>query len=83
MCFDLSWFEHLLIWVVIIGAIVAIVKVLLPMVFAQLGAPSGAIVQIINIFLWAVIAIFVIIIAFELIGCLLGSGSLNLGPMRR
>ena len=82
MCFSLAWFENLLIWLVILGAVVAIFKVILPLVFAQLGTPGAAVMQIINIVLWAVVVIFIIIIAFELIGCLVGSGGFSF-PMRR
>ena len=83
MCFDWTWFEHLFIWAIIVGAIFAVLKVLLPMVFAQLGTPGAALVQIINILMWAVIACFVVYIAFEIIECLAGSGGLSLGPTRR
>ena len=85
MCFDAGWFLHLFIWVIIVGAIFAIVKLLLPMVFAQLGAPGTTLVAILNIVMWAVIAIFVVYIAFALIECLAGGGGFGLGltPMRR
>ena len=81
MCFDWVWFEHLLILIVIVCAVVAILKVLLPMAFAQLGQPGGALLRIVDIFIWAVVAIFVIYVAFELIGCL-GGMNLGLGPRR-
>ncbi len=83
MCFSLGWFENLLIWIVIIGAIFAIFRLLLPLVFAQLGAPGNVIMQVLNILLWAVVVIFVIILCFDLISCLAGGGfSLGLGPRR-
>lgn len=83
MCFDWTWFAHLLILIVIVCAVVAILKVLLPMVFAQIGSPGGALLRIIDIFIWAVVAIFVIYVAFELIGCLAGGGlNLGLAPRR-
>jgi hypothetical protein len=83
MCFSLEWIEHFFILVVIVCAIVAIVRILLPMVFSQLGAPGGVLLQIINIFMWAVVAIFIIYIAFTLIECLAGGGfSLGLSPRR-
>lgn len=77
-CFSLQWFESVLIWLVIICAIVAILKLLVPFVLAQLGAGGGIIAQAINIVLWAVVCIFVIYVCFALISCLLGmSGGLS------
>jgi hypothetical protein len=84
MCFDWTWFEHLFIWVIVVGAIFGILKILLPMVFAQLGSPGTALVQIINILMWAVIACFVVYIAFAIIECLAGGGmGFGLTPGRR
>jgi hypothetical protein len=74
MCFDLSWWENLLIWVVIIGAIVAILKLLVPLVLQQFGWPAGLIMQIINIVIVAMVIIFVIIFAFGMISCLSSIG---------
>jgi hypothetical protein len=75
MCFSLEWIETLLIWLVIVVAIVAILKLLVPWIFAQIGGnPTGPLMAIVNIFIWAVIAIFVIYIVFALISCLLGMG---------
>lgn len=68
MCFDLAWFENLLIWLVVVCAIVAVLKLLLPLIFG-----SGIILRIINIIIWAVITIFVIIAVFDLISCYSGS----------
>jgi len=38
MCFSLGWIEQLLVWLVIICAIFAIMRLLLPFVLNQLGA---------------------------------------------
>jgi len=38
---------------------------------------------IINVFVWAVVALFVIYVAFALISCLLGGGGLPLFPHAR
>ena len=72
MCFSLGWIEQVLIWLVIVCAIVAILKLLLPFVLSQLGVAGGVITGAINIVLWAVIAIFTIYFCFELISCLGG-----------
>ena len=74
MCFDLTWFENLLIWLVVIFAIIAVFKLLLPLVFSQMGIAGEIILRIINIGVWAVVTIFIIIIAFDLISCLSAGG---------
>ena len=79
MCFGLEWFKDVLIWLVIVGAVVALVRLLLPMALAQLGPPGAVILNVLNILLYAFVAIVVIYIAFDLISCLLGSsGGLRL-----
>jgi len=79
MCFSLAWIEQLLIWLVIVVAIVALLKLLLPYILNQLGAAGGIIMQAINIVVWAVVLIFVIYFIFALIACL-GGGGLPLFP---
>lgn len=74
MCFSIGWIESLLIDLVIIVAVIAILKLFLPWLFAQLGIGGGIIMQIINIVVWAIVLIFAIIIVFALIGCLIGYG---------
>ena len=73
MCFSLSWLEALLIWIVVVCAIVGILKLLLPFILTQLGVGGGIIVAAINIVIWAVIAIFVIYVLFDLVSCLGGA----------
>ena len=80
MCFSLAWLQSILIWAVIIGAVIAIVRLLLPMALAQLGGAGSTLLAIINIMVWAFVAIVVIYIAFGLISCLVGSGTLALPP---
>lgn len=74
MCFSLGWFEQLLIWAIVIAAAFAIVKLVLPKVLAPLGEPATTIVAILNIVLWAAVAIVIVVVAFELLACLLGGG---------
>ena len=84
MCFSMAWLEQLFIYVIVVGAIIAIIRLLLPIVFAKLGGPGNVIGQVINIILWAIIAIFVVYICFALISCLLGGGGgLSLLPPHR
>ena len=70
-CFSLDFIEQLLIWAVVVIAIVSIIKILIALVLPQFGAPGTVIIQILNIVFWAVICIFIIVVAFMLIGCLL------------
>ncbi len=58
MCFSLAWIEQLLIWLVIVCAIVALLKLLLPFILNQLGAAGGIMMAAINIVVWAVVLIF-------------------------
>jgi hypothetical protein len=74
MCFDLTWFENLLIWLVVIFAIIAVVKLLLPLVFSRMGFAGEIILRIINIAIGAVVTIFIIIIAFDLFSCFSAGG---------
>ena len=83
MCFSLAWVEQLLIWLICVCAIgliwlicvcaiVGILRLVLPFVLTQLGVGGGVIMQAINIVIWAVIAVFVVVVCFDLIGCLGG-----------
>jgi hypothetical protein len=89
MCFTWGWLEQLLIWVVIVVAIVAILKLIVPYILSKLGAPASEGVAVafraVDIVIWAVIAIFVIYFVFALIACLwsLGGGSFPLFPHPR
>jgi len=82
-CFTLGWLQQFLVWCVIVGAIIAIIRLIVPWVMAQVGIPMLA--QIVNIILWAIVCIFVIYIAFSLLGCLIGmgGGGLSLLPPHR
>lgn len=80
MCFSLPWLEQFLVYCIVLGAVIAIIRILVPWVLGQIGIPI--IGQVINIVLWAVVAIFVIYICFALISCLLGGGGFSMLPRR-
>ena len=90
MCFSMAWLMNLLIWLVIVGAIIAILQIIVPWVLSKLGASGvfgeaiGIITAVIKIIIWAIVIIFVIYIVFSLIACLLGysGGGLSLFPHR-
>ena len=71
-CFSMAWLMQLCIWVVIVIAVWRIFNLVLPWLLAQIGVPF--IVSVIQIVIWAVIAIMCIYIIFMILGCLLGSG---------
>ena len=71
-CFSLAFIENLLIWLVIIGAVVALLKLVLPLALGVLGTAGSVVIQALNIVVWAIVAIAIIIFVFELISCLLG-----------
>ena len=82
MCFSLELLKTLLIDLVVIGAIFAIIKLIVPLAMTWLGAAGSVIVQVINIILYAIIIIFVIIVVFGLLSCLLGAGGLHFPSAR-
>jgi len=71
-CFSLGWIEQLCVWLIIIIAVVSIINLLVPFLTGLIGFPVVG--QIINIVLWAFVAIMVVYIIFSLLGCLLGAG---------
>lgn len=81
MCFDFAWFFHLLIWLVVVGAGVALLQLLLPRVLGMFGVEGALLMQVIRIIVGAAILIFVIVIAWDLLECLGGTG-LGLAPHR-
>lgn len=77
MCFTLGWLESVLVWLVILAAVIAIIRLLVPWFTSMLGIPIVG--QVLNIVLWAIVAVAVIYICFDLISCLLNlSGGLRL-----
>lgn len=76
-CFSLAWVEQLCIWLIIVCAVFAIIRAVLPLLAGFIGFPI--VVTIINIVLWAIVAILCVRIIFMLIGCLLeGPGGFHL-----
>jgi len=76
MCFSLGWIENLLIACVIIAAVVMILKILIPWLLSLFGwSATGPVMQALNIVCGSVVLIFVIIIVFQLLGCVLGGGA--------
>lgn len=70
-CFSLVWLQQMLVWLVIVAAIVAIIRLLIPWITSITFPIVG---QALEIVLWAVLAIIAIYIIFALLQCLIGMG---------
>lgn len=83
-CFTLGYIEQLLFWLVGLCVLVAIVRLVFPMIVGLFNGPpgGGVVFTIIGYIFWGVIIIFCIIIAFDLLSCLIGSPSLHSGGFR-
>lgn len=80
-CFTLGYIEQLLIWLIVLGAFVACVRLLLPNILGTF--PGGALIlQILNIIMWAVVLIFCVILVFDLLSCVVGTPFFH-GPFVR
>jgi amino acid transporter len=75
-CFSLEAAKELLIWLVVLVVLVAIFKLVLPWLLGLFGGPPGGglVFTILGYILWGIVAIFVIIVLFDLASCMLGSG---------
>lgn len=76
-CFSLPCVEHLLVQLVILAAVVMIIRLVVPWLLGLIGDALGGAADIvaraINIVLWAAVVIFVIVLCFDLVTCLIGS----------
>ena len=84
MCFSWEFIKQVLILAIVVVAIIGILQLVIPFVISKLGASLGegwnVVIGAFRILVWAVIAIIVVIICFDIIACLWsyvgGSGSL-------
>jgi len=81
MCFSLPFLEQLCVWIVMVIALVSVIRLVIPWLESWAGLPAP-VTAIINIIIWAVIAIFAIYVIFVLLGCLFSGGGLSLFPHR-
>jgi hypothetical protein len=73
MCFSLGWLEQLIVWLIVIAAIIAIIRLLIPFIDSLTGMPILG--RVLEIVLWAIVAIAVVILIFGLLSCLVGGSS--------
>lgn len=78
-CFTLAWALSLCIWIIVIAAVVTIIRAVVPWLLGLMGGGIPApVLTIINVVLWAVVAIAVVIMVFDLLSCVTGGGFLSL-----
>jgi hypothetical protein len=73
MCFGLEWLKDILIWLVVICAVIALLRLLVSFVIPKLGFGAeilSFLVSAVTIVIWAIICIAAIIFIFNLIACL-------------
>jgi hypothetical protein len=78
----LEFLRDILIRIIVLAAIIAIIKVIVPWVLSLIGGVGAPVVQIVYIILWCIVAIWCVVIVFELLSCLVGSGGFSLFPHR-
>lgn len=69
MCFSLGWLLSLVVWLVVLGAAVAILRLILPIVLGWLGVASDVVMRVIQIVLTAIAIIFVLYLLYDLLTC--------------
>lgn len=74
MCFSLNWFASLLVWIVVVCGIVAIFRLVLPLVLGWLGVAGGIVMQVLNIILAVIVIVTLIWFCFDLVECAGGLG---------
>lgn len=70
MCFGLAWVEQFLLWLVIVCAVVALLKLVLVPMLGSLGSAGSVIAQAINIAIWAFVCIAIIVLVFDALSCI-------------
>lgn len=73
MCFSFAWVIHLLIWLVVIGAALALLRLAVRFMLPMFEMPPGLVefvIAAIRIVIWAIVAIAVLIFLGDLIACL-------------
>lgn len=78
MCLSMAWAAQLCTWIIIVIALISILRVVVPWIVSFAGFPAP-VVAIINIILWAVVAIACVYILFDIFACLFNGGGLSLG----
>lgn len=83
MCMSVGFFFALMIWLVVVVALYALIRLVIPAVLANFGGPGTLLAQAINIFVWAIGMILVLYLIWDLVECLVGPGGLRPPSLRR
>ena len=73
-CFSAAWFVNLLIWLIAVCAIVAIFRLILPLVLNWLGVAGDIVMRVLNIILIAIVLIVLVVFLYDLLTCVGGVG---------
>ena len=74
MCFSVAWFVQTLVWLVVICGVIAIFRLVLPVVLGWLGMAGGLVMQVLNIILAVVVIVVLIWFCYDLLVCAGGLG---------
>lgn len=81
-CFSLPFLRDLLVWLVVVGGIVLILRLIIPALMGLFNVPAGGtVIQVLNIVCGIIVGVFVIYLVFDLLQCALGGG-LSLPALR-
>jgi hypothetical protein len=69
MCFSAAWFVNLLVWLIVICAVVAIFRLVLPTVLGWLGVAGTLVMQVLNIILIAFVLIVLVWFCYDILTC--------------
>jgi hypothetical protein len=73
MCFGVAWLEAFIVWLSVICAVVALLRLLVSFVLPRIGLAADIlafVVRAITIVIWAIICIALVYFIFDLIMCL-------------
>ncbi len=73
MCFSLNWIASFLVWLIVICAVVALLRLIIGFVLPKLGWGAeivSVVVAAFRIVIWAIILIALVFFVFDLIACL-------------
>lgn len=89
MCFNGAWWLQLFIYVILVCAAIAILRIIVPYVFskmrpsAEVAEGIGVVTQVLRVVVWAIVIIFVLYLCYALWECLVGFSGGSLLPRVR
>ena len=80
MCFSAAWLVSLLVWLIVLGAVVAVLRILVPWALSLAGIGPNPVLQVLNIVIGVIIVIALIYFFYDVITCVSAS---DFGPHPR